>query len=285
MKVFVSWSKPLSHEVAKSFASWLPKVIQECREPFVSSDTAKGEAWFQAITEQLKASKVGVVFITAENRHEEWIHLEAGAMYASFGKSLCPVLVGIRKADYDGPLSNLQLTEAEDRDDMLLLMRTINDVLETPLPASTLEESFDAWWPKLQAQLTQAIASSSSRDATPERPMEAKIDEILLVVREFARQTVPEPSSHSNEWLKMLSNYTHQHDDTTERKLRVEAFAKTFGGQFVREGDDVVGTIIDVKQTPLSSGVSKVEALVRWADGRPAEWLSPSTLTLSDVPF
>lgn len=288
VKVFVSWSKPLSHEVAKAFADWLPKVIQECREPFVSSDTAKGESWFQAITEQLKASKVGVVFITAENRHEEWIHLEAGAMYASFGKSLCPVLVGIRKADYDGPLSNLQLTEAGDRDDMLLLMRTINGVLETPLPASTLEESFDAWWPKLQAKIVAAIESSSAGDETPDRPMEAKIDEILLAVREVARQTAPEPSHSSTDWARVLSNYTSRkvHDETDARKTRVANFAQMFGGKFVRENDAVVGAVVDMRQVADASGRETIEVLVRWEDEeRPQEWRSPSSLTLSDIPF
>lgn len=42
-------SKELSLEVAKSFGEWLPTVIQECSDPFISIEIDKGEPWFEMI--------------------------------------------------------------------------------------------------------------------------------------------------------------------------------------------------------------------------------------------
>ena len=47
MKVFISWSRDISHETALAFKGWLPSVIQSI-ESFVSSeDIAKGGRWTQ----------------------------------------------------------------------------------------------------------------------------------------------------------------------------------------------------------------------------------------------
>jgi hypothetical protein len=56
MKVFISWSGPLSRQVAESLKLWVQCVIQAA-EPFLSSeDIDKGAVWFGEIGQQLAAS-------------------------------------------------------------------------------------------------------------------------------------------------------------------------------------------------------------------------------------
>ena len=45
MKIFISWSGPISQDVAIAFKEWLPFVVHGCK-PFVSSeDIYKGSTW------------------------------------------------------------------------------------------------------------------------------------------------------------------------------------------------------------------------------------------------
>ncbi|MFP3468401.1 hypothetical protein, partial [Leifsonia sp. SIMBA_070] len=74
-----------------------------------------------------------IVFVTPENANSEWLNFEAGAMYASLDKSLLPILVGIEKTNYSGPLKNIQLTEISNRDDVLKLLQTLNKSCDEPL--------------------------------------------------------------------------------------------------------------------------------------------------------
>ena len=154
MKIFLSWSKDLSRDVAQYVAEWLPSVIQECSDPFISSDIDKGEPWFETITSSLVSTDLGLVFITPENQDSAWLNFEAGAMINKFGKSgVCPVLVGLAKGNYDGPMKNLQLSELTSEQDVKQLLATINKKCSSPLDASLLERMFTVFWPELQCSL------------------------------------------------------------------------------------------------------------------------------------
>ena len=80
MKVFISWSGPLSHKVALVLRYRLPSVIQAV-EPFVSSeDISKGTPWYPRIATELASSKAAIVVVTPENIGSVWVHSEAGAL-------------------------------------------------------------------------------------------------------------------------------------------------------------------------------------------------------------
>jgi TIR domain len=185
MKVFISWSKDESEVVGQAFASWLPTVIQECRDPFISTETTKGNEWFSTIIGALDTARVGIVFITPQNKDQPWLNFEAGALITKLeSKRLCPVLVGLSKSNYQGPMTNYQMTEFDSRDDMLKLMTAINNACDNPLPSAMLETSFSTHWQDLQETTESARAALASRSAgAAERSTESKIDEILELAR------------------------------------------------------------------------------------------------------
>lgn len=189
MKVFLSWSKDLSRDVAQYFVEWLPGVIQECSSPFISSDIDKGEPWFETITTSLGSTDIGIVFITPENHGAVWLNFEAGAMLNKFGKSgICPVLVGLKKGDYDGPLKNLQLTELTDETDVKQLLGTINKKCITPLDQAILDKMLSVFWPDLQTKISELIDqhAKSGHPTNAKRNMDDKVDELLSLVRGLA---------------------------------------------------------------------------------------------------
>lgn len=186
MKVFLSWSKDLSHSVAEYFYDWLPGVIQECNELFMSTKIDAGDAWFEAIAKNLDTTDLGIVFITAENQDAVWLNFEAGAMLNKFERSgVCPVLVGLKKGDYRGPLKNLQLTELTDEVDVRKLLETINKRCEHPLPSSVLDKVHERTWPELEEQISNRITNHANAGHATHRvrPLDDKVDELLSLVR------------------------------------------------------------------------------------------------------
>ncbi len=273
MKVFVSWSKPASRAVAQLFTDWLPKVIQECRAPYFSVETDKGDAWFQAITQNLQDSKIGVVFITRENLREEWIHFEAGAIYAALDKRVFPILVGISKTDYDGPLSNLQLTEALDQEDMWRLVRGLNRNCDVQLEEGLLQETFNHWWPELHDGIASALNSSvAGAPPVPKRSLEEKVDELLLLVREGARQSTGQEARRERE--------------ERQRKHDLKVFIAEHGGQFAFRDGELYGEVTDVRRyrDPVGDGVSTRIRIKHFQSGD-SILAKPNDFTFSDVPF
>lgn len=189
MKVFVSWSKDASRAVAIEFAKWLPDVIQEA-DVYISTETTKGDAWFETIHKNLADSTVGVLFITPMNKDEPWLNYEAGALRTlPTAKRLCSVFVGMKTADYQGPMKGFQMTHFSDQDDMLKMVETINDGADRPLGKERLEKQFNLRWPALEEATKGAVKTASTEAVPPREPagprtVEDKIDEILDLLRD-----------------------------------------------------------------------------------------------------
>ncbi|WP_460719135.1 hypothetical protein [Microbacterium aureliae] len=197
MHVFISWSKPRSLRVAIALREYLPTVIQECREIFVSSEQEKGVAWFSNIAHNLDSAAVGLVLITPENQTEAWLNFEGGALLGRFDdRRVCPVLLWMEQSDYAGPLANLHMTRAEDKDDVLRLLKKINSLSENPIDNTILEKAHDRAWPELEAAIQ--TAHDEPGGVEPQRSDSQKIDEMLGILREIRRYPGDEADAQPN---------------------------------------------------------------------------------------
>ncbi|WP_275629827.1 TIR domain-containing protein [Pseudomonas sp. 273] len=182
MKVFLSWSGPTSHTIAKILRDWLPSVIQSI-EPYVSSeDIDKGARWSSDIAGELDSSSYGIICLTPDNVNAPWINFEAGALGKSVDKSrVSPVLFRLKKSELKGPLVQFQATVFE-KDDVLKLMQSVNSALpEHSLDPVRLEKAFATWWPELESQLN-GIANAPTE---PEPQHKLIPDEISSVLEEL----------------------------------------------------------------------------------------------------
>ena len=194
MKVFLSWSGKRSYAVATEFRAWLPKIIQDCRDIYISSQTTKGDAWFSTITAALESADIGVLILTPDNQDAPWLNFEGGALLTNFDKRrLIPVLVGFKKTDYVGPMKNLQLTEFDDKEDMRSLLQAINDMTTKPLDKDFLDEEHDLKWQAFadsaQRKLEAVVETDSTTTASTGtvRTADDKIDELLELFRDQQR--------------------------------------------------------------------------------------------------
>ena len=172
MKIFISWSGNLSHEVALVLRKWIPSVIQNLETYVSSEDIDKGARWINDVSKELESSNFGIFCLTKENIKEPWINFEAGALSKVVDDSrVCPFLFGIKRSDIKNrmPLSHFQSTIFK-KEDILKLMLSINKTNGSEkLTDERLKNYFEVWWPVLEDNLNKCLEKI---------PAEIKIDTI-----------------------------------------------------------------------------------------------------------
>lgn len=190
MKIFISWSGERSKAIANKLRDWTQSVIQAV-EPWMSAeDIAKGAQWGIKLADSLKNTHFGILCLTSENLKAPWLLFEAGALSKSVENArVCPFLFDLKPADYEGPFAQFQATEAKKKEDVLRMMRSMNEALENnegkALSSERLTASFERCWPELDQFLTNIPHPQSS--APPKRSPEEILEEILGLVRDMAR--------------------------------------------------------------------------------------------------
>ena len=176
MKVLICWAGARSHRIALVLRDWLPSVIQHVA-PWVSSeDIQKGAAWLPELAKQLESSGFGIICLVPENVKEPWIHFEAGALFKSIEKSrLAPFLVGLAPRDLSGPLATFQATRFE-KEEVRKLVHSINGFSAKPIPRDRLNQTFDACWPKLEAD--PSMIAGPQEEPAPELDAVAPVIEL-----------------------------------------------------------------------------------------------------------
>lgn len=189
MKIFISWSKQKSHEVAITLRDWLPSVIQSL-EPFVSSEEIdKGVRWNNEIAQELEACSFGILCITEDNLEEPWLMFEAGALSKKINSSfVCPFLLGIQRSEVKGPLVQFQSTIFK-KEDVKKLVSTINSACgDNGISSHLLEVTFEKWWPSLEEQLQQIEKKKYDVNATVSSNKPPKKEEIIEEILEISRR-------------------------------------------------------------------------------------------------
>jgi TIR domain len=197
LKIFISWSLPLSHKVALILRDWLPRVIQDV-DPWVSSeDIEKGTWWNQNLIEAIEVSTVGIVVITPANLERAWINFEAGALARAIrptGGIVAPLLVNVPGSSIDGPLGSLQVTRFEE-DDFFRLVQDVNARITEPLKDDVLRDEFELKWPMLVKKIEAALLHVDDKDNghTAKRPQDEILEDVVSAVREL-RQDIRVPT-------------------------------------------------------------------------------------------
>lgn len=186
MDVFISWSGERSRAAAEALRNWLPKIINAIKPWLSSADIDKGARWGTDVATRLQNAKAGIICLTPNNLHSDWILFEAGALSKTLQNTfVCPFLIGLEPSDVKPPLAQFQATKAA-KDDVLKLLKTLNTALgEAALPEAHIDEAFEVWWPKLDAQLKSLPPEEGK--GKPHRPDRELLEEILALVRSQSR--------------------------------------------------------------------------------------------------
>src|ERR1043166_9866287 len=109
MRVFISWSGEASRAVAELLWKYLACMLQDLR-PFVSShDLSSGARWSTQLAKELEEASFGIICLTPDNLHSDWILFEAGGLTKHVGgRACCLLLQNLNPADISGPLAQFQ---------------------------------------------------------------------------------------------------------------------------------------------------------------------------------
>jgi hypothetical protein len=189
MKVFISWSGPVSKAVAESLYDWLPRVIQAVQPWLSTTAIDKGARWSTDIATQLEQSDLGLICLTPDNLEAPWILFESGALSKALHRSyVCPYLFRIEPSDLQGPLVQFQASKAE-KEDTKKLVQTINRAQgATALPNDIVDDAFEVWWPKLDACLKNI--PDTQQEQKPNRDEREILEEMLELVRVQSRNAL-----------------------------------------------------------------------------------------------
>jgi len=215
MKVFISWSGKDSRKFGEALRDWLPAVLQFVKPYFTPSDIEKGSRWNSEIAKELESSKMGIICVTRENLHSDWVLFEAGALSKSLEKSrVCSILFGIKDTDLAGPLKQFQTTKFN-KNDFKKLVSAINaNYGENKLQAKVLDDVFEIWWPHLETKVTSIFTKLDQPDEEPIRTDRELFEEILELSRISSRnlRNLPMPLS-LGAIQDLLGKYIGLHND------------------------------------------------------------------------
>lgn len=174
--------------IAEALRDWLPKVIQAVKPWMSAIDIERGARWSSDIAVELSDTNFGILCLTPDNINAPWVHFEAGALSKTLEKSLvCPYLFELEPTDLIGPLVQFNAAKADEEDTRKLVL-TINEAQETSLPLTTIQESFELWWPRLQEELARLPPVQVG--VKQERPEREILEELLELVRGQVRSEI-----------------------------------------------------------------------------------------------
>lgn len=212
-KIFISWSKENSQEVAKA----LKKVIETEIFPetglqcFVSKfDISAGADWYPTIKAEIKTCDLGILCITNENVAAPWIFYEAGGMAAREVPTI-PLLIGCEISELsDSPLQGKQCVNFYRKTEFVKMMEDINVRLGGLLPSQIVtqmaEVKYDGIKKDLASTLDQLnnIRVFNAQNIYPQKITSVKINTIYL--------SVPMASISEEEYISLHKFILHLKD-------------------------------------------------------------------------
>jgi hypothetical protein len=184
MKVFISWSGPISRETGGILRDLLPCMLQGLEVFLSKHDIHSGTRWGLELARELESTSFGILCLTGSNQTSPWLLYEAGALTRQLEARACGLLLGeLTPANVSGPLAQFQHRRMIG-EDFLLLLRDLNSGLTSPLDPEQVSMIFSKWWPDVDARYQEALTSASAVPrAKPERTDRELLEEVLERMR------------------------------------------------------------------------------------------------------
>lgn len=270
-KIFVSWSKEHSKQIALVLKEYLPQIVDGIDVFMSDKDIDPGERSMKTIESELAGTSYGLLIVTADNQNEAWLNFEAGALSKQVGKDdedvprVVPVLVNIpNAAQLVGPIGQFQAVKLTEED----LRKTVMSIASlAEVDVEITGKKFNRTWPEIQQGLTNTGASDQGTDTLPIRTTDEKLDEALEILRSVQRAL---PVMQAHDRAAFEEQERKQTEILYERSVRLLAsLVERAGGKLRRTNQNERGDLIGATFTgPSTFPEGEVVEQFRKATGR-----------------
>jgi hypothetical protein len=230
--IFISWSGIRARELAVALYRFMPDVLQAARPWLSSEDIHKGRRWRNEIASALQDTRIGIICLTPENLHNDWILFEAGALAKTLDNAfVCPYLLGLEPSEVGAPLDEFQLTTADEVSTARMIV-SINAALGGAVRDDQVRRTFDRFWPDFKAEL-DSIASTRVEDLGPNLN-----EEILQRLKRIEENSVGQLIGTRSDSAAMLMVRNEVAYLTTKYQIAKEALRRLETMEPSRDEDD-----------------------------------------------
>lgn len=183
MNLFISWSEERSQMVAQAFRPWIKCVIQAIEPFFSQNDISGGSVWINKLNEKLAASNAGIICLTPENQHREWIQFEAGALAKGLSENrVFILLIGMEPHEVTGPLASFNHTKST-KEEIKKMVFNINELLgDKSLNIDILNRVFEKYYGDFEEELKKAI-----NHPVKDKPLKRKDSDMQIEILDLLR--------------------------------------------------------------------------------------------------
>lgn len=144
--IFLSWSGKQSKHYAEAWRRWIRKVFPKSEVFLSSKDIRAGADWRRVLSKNIRSTKIGIVYITAQNRNQPWILFEAGALAIAKRRRLIICVISGSTKNLPDPLKGHN-AQRLDRDGSKMVFDELRAVVGKP------KMKFSAAWLTLKELL------------------------------------------------------------------------------------------------------------------------------------
>ncbi|MEH6690627.1 MAG: toll/interleukin-1 receptor domain-containing protein [Pseudorhizobium pelagicum] len=186
MKLFISWSGQASQQIAVEIRRWLPLLLPAV-EPFITTtDIEKGARWQGEIVKELEESNYGIVCLTPQNLHSQWLAFEAGALSKHLNGKVATLLFDVTHAEVHPPLSMFQGTLFNEQEVRQLVLN-INS--SAPPEKRREDGQIERLFPMLWTEFNNSVALILQNAAQPAQEQDAlNLEDVATEMLALLRQ-------------------------------------------------------------------------------------------------
>src|SRR5690606_15456016 len=130
----------------------------------------RGELWLPAINKELAETSIGIICLTKENINAPWILFEAGALAKGLeANRVITFLIDLNPEDVSDPLAQFNHTKM-DKNNLKLLINTVNSHVTNSLPTEILEKVFNKYWDEFETKFNEILSETIDSKPSARRP-------------------------------------------------------------------------------------------------------------------